>query len=660
MKLKSNFLTFEVNAEANRAAFILDEKPDAKSADADFWRIILDDGLRTEIPVVSTQQKGRVTERDGALVIEYDKLISEYGDEYDVYFKITVECVDGLLQFTPYVENKQDARVNECFCPLADFTELYGEKKKDIIYWPNGLGSKIEDPWGTLEAMTKNYYAHDDREVFWHHMYPRSTMGWFGIESNGKFLYVGRHDDKFRLCFLTARHRIHSTPSNIMVGTDHFPMARKGEAIEIPATTIGIIDGDWRAAADYYRAWADKTFFKVVKKDKWVTEMTGWQRIIMRSQYGEDYYKASDLPKVYLEGAKRGIHTIFLFAWWKEGMDRNYPIYKEPYEGAWAELKENIAKVREMGGRVILECNCHFLDPHTDYYKEFGQDLVILDINGNEYRPAFVYPGRGEIRATYGAHQFPIVCAGTQMWRDQFASQLKLMNDEMQPDCLFADCYGGCPHQPCFNTKHDHGNRVDQEWIYHRIMFEDAEKYCAEQNKVFAAEVVTDIAAAYTQFIHGLINVDFQIKGTAFPALFRYTFPEVITTERGIRCPEGDFAKQLKYSLCYGVRLDAELYVCRADLGRDEKYAEAIAHYAEHLDKYGEFYYYGKFTVIDNTELPYYIKRTEYYDAEGKRVMRVLYNASRDEQSACGVTLAPDEMRYDIFDADEYKKMLEI
>ena len=127
MILKSNFLTFEINDEANRAAFILDEKPDAKSADSDFWRIILDDGLRTEIPVISAQQKGSVTEHDGALVIEYDKLISEYGDEYDVYFKITVECVDGLLRFTPYIENRQEARVNECFCPLADFTELFGD-----------------------------------------------------------------------------------------------------------------------------------------------------------------------------------------------------------------------------------------------------------------------------------------------------------------------------------------------------------------------------------------------------------------------------------------------------------------------------------------------------------------------------------------------------
>ncbi len=662
MKLETKYLSFNINTDATDVYFAIAGKEEAAAHGSDFWRLILDDGMRTEIPVISAMQKGNVSKGEDTVTIEYDSLLSEYGDRYDIYFKITVEKdKDGMLVFTPYIENGSDARVNECFCPLCDFTELFGDKTGDIIYMPNGLGQRVEDPWEYLRSMTYKYYFHDEREVFWHLHYPRATMGWFGIESSGKFLYVGRHDKEFRHCFLTVKQKIHTSPTNLMVGVDHFPMARRGECIEIAPTVVGIFDGDWRAGADYYRAWADATFFKVTKKDKWVRELTGWQRIIMRSQYGEDYYKASDLPRVYEAGAKRGIHTIFLFAWWKEGMDRGYPIYKEPYEGAWAELKENIAKVREMGGRVILECNCHFLDPSTDYYREFGDEVKIIDINGNEIRPAFVYPGRGELRVSYGAVQFPIVCAGTERWREQFHSQFELMNREFAPDCLFADCYGGCPYQPCFNTKHDHGNRVDEEWKYHRMMFDRAEKYCEDEGRVFGAEVVTDIAASYTQFIHGLVNVDFNIKGTQYAPLFRYTFPEVITTERGIRCPEGDYFKQLKYALCMGVRLDAELYVCRRDLSCDEKYADAIEFYTSHLDRYAEFYYYGSFTVIDTSPLPYYIKRGEYYDEKRQKVMRVLYNASSlKEANVCGVTLGADSIRYDIFDAEEYKKMLSI
>ncbi len=656
MKLQTKNLTFNISPKASDAFFAIPGKEETAAHGSDFWRLILDDGMRTEIPVVSAMQKGEVSECDGKIIIEYSTLVSEYGDSYDIYFKITVEKnADGMLVFTPVVENRADVRVNECFCPLCDFTELFGDKKKDVIYMPNGLGQRVENPWDFMKSLIPAYYYHDEREVFWHLHYPRASMGWFGVESNGKFLYVGRHDEQFRYCFLTVKQRIHSQPSNLMVGVDHFPMAKRGERIEIASTTVGILDGDWRAGADCYRAWADATFFKVTEKDKWVREMTGWQRIIMRSQYGEDYYKASDLVHVYEVGAKRGIHTLFLFAWWKAGMDRGYPIYEEPYEGAWAELKAAIARIRELGGRVILECNCHFIDPASEFYKTFGDEVKIIDINGNELRRAFVYPGRGELRVTYGHVQFPVVCSGTQRWRDQFHSQFVLMNEEIAPDCLFADCYGGCPFQPCFNEKHEHGGRVDEEWKYHRMIFERAEQYCEDEGRVFGAEVVTDIAASYTQFIHGLVNVDFQIRGTQFAPLFRYTFPEVITTERGIRCSEGDYLRQLKYALVMGVRLDAELFVCRRDLSYDEKYAQAAEFYTGKLDEYGEFYYYGKFTVIDTTPLPYHIKRAEYLSEDGQRVMRVLYNASSSECEACGLTLAPDEMKYEIFNIKNYK-----
>ncbi|MBQ7661209.1 MAG: hypothetical protein IJS44_04070 [Clostridia bacterium] len=659
MVLTTAFLNFEINREGNRASFVINEKPQSAAGGSDFWRLILDDGMRTEIPVCSHEQSGRVVQAaDDRLVITYDTLRSEYGDVYDISLCVTVEVCDGLLKFTPSLENHtKDTRINECYCPLADFTELCGEKSQDALYWPHGLGRRVENPWEYLRSQNAAYYAHDDREVTMRLSYPRASMGWYGVQSGNRFLYVARYDEDFRFCFLTVHQTIHASPLNMMLGVDHFPMARPGEKLTLPSSVVGLLDGDWRAGAGRYRAWADAHFFTVTKKEDWVKKLTGWQRIIMRSQYGEDYYKAEDLPRMYAAGAKYGIHTLFLFAWWKEGMDRNYPIYTEPYEGAFKALSENIKKVQDMGGRVILECNCHFMDPKTDYYKTFGDEVKLLDINGNEYRPSFVYSGRGEFRTHWGAVQFPLCCSGTARWRNQVLSQLRQMGD-LGADCVFADCYGGCPSQPCFNDKHEHGNRVDEDWIYHRKFFADAVDYCDKAGKVLATEIVTDIAASYTQFIHGLINVDFKIKGDAFPALFRYTFPEVITTDRGIRAPEGDFAKQLRYALTHGVRLDAELYVCRAALDRDEAYAKEIGFYTEHLDRYGEFFYDGKFTVIDTAKLPYYIKRGEYLSADGKRVMRVLYNASKEEAKACGATLAPDEVRFDIFDTEIYRANL--
>ena len=656
MLLQTKNLQFAIDENGANAGFIIKGKEDAAVRTSDYFRLILDDGLRTEIAIMSHKQTGVAKMVGDKLVVTYDKLVSEYGDTYDVKFTVTVEIENGMFKFTPAVKNNtKNVRINECFCPLADFNELYGAEEDDVIYFPNGLGTRVENPWKFMKDMTSVWYQHDEYEIFWHYHYPRATMGWFGIESNGHFLYVGRHDEKARHCFMTVKQRIHADPLNLMVGIDHFPMARPGEELELPPTVLGILDGDWRAGADFYRAWADKTFFKVTKKHDWVKKMVGWQRIIMRSQYGEDYYKASDLPKIYEEGAKRGIHTIFLFAWWKEGMDRNYPTYEEPYPGAFKELSDNIKKVQDMGGSIILECNCHFLDPHNPYYKEFGDEVKIIDINGNEVRPAFVYPGRGEFRATYGSHQFPICCSGTERWRNQVLSQLKQMGD-LGADCVFADCFCGCPYQPCFNDRHAHGARVDEEWVGHRKFFESAVEYCDSADKVFAGEVVTDVAASYTQFIHGLVNVDFKIKSNQFPALFRYTFPEVITTERGIRDSEGASPKQMRAALTTGVRLDCELYVCRRDIGCDEGYSAMVKEYADHMNKYSEFYFDGLFTVIDTSKLPYYVKRGEFYNADKTKVLRVLYNASENAVEACGVTIDADSLRFDVFDVNEYNK----
>lgn len=657
MRISAGDLHFEIEENGSAAGFIQDGQDAAAVRGGDFWRLILDDGQRTEIPVRSSKQSGKAALEGGVLTVHYDRLVSDYGDSYTIALTVEVTAEDGLLRFVPTIENgTQDVRVNECFCPLCDFETLGGDKKTDALYLPQGLGRRIENPWAHLESMTGAYYSHGTEEVFLHIPYPHASMGWFGIESGNRFLYVARYDPKMRHCFMTVRQRIHHDPLDLMVGFDHFPMALPGESLRMPPVVVGLLDGDWRVAARRYRAWADTNFFKVQPKAEWVQNMTGWQRIILRSQYGEDYYTARDLPRLYQEGAKYGVHTLFLFAWWKEGMDRAYPIYKEPYIGAFDELRENIRAVQAMGGRVILECNCHFLDLAGDYYKTYGDEVKILTINGDEVRPSFVYPGMGEFRAAYGARPFALCCAGTVRWRDQLMKQMEQLRS-LEADCLFADCYGGTPYQPCFNRRHEHGARVDEEWISHRKFFDRAVDYCQKEDRVFACEIVTDIAAAYVQFIHGLINVDFKIKSDAFPALFRYTFPEVITTERGIRSEEGDFDRQLRAALVCGMRLDAELYVCRADLSRSPKYAAEVKRYTDLLNEYAPYLLRGRFTVLDTAPLPYCIKRGEYYSEDGKTVLRILYNAAKETaETVAGITLAPDEMRFDIFDRKAYEK----
>ena len=225
-------------------------------------------------------------------------------------------------------------------------------------------------------------------------------------------------------------------------------------------------------------------------------------------------------------------------------MDNGYPEYNEPYPGAYKVLEENIRKVQEMGGHVILVCNAHFVDKSTDYYKKYGQEVELLNIEGNSYPKRFAYSGLGEFNSSYRGTDFAICCFGSERWRKQVISQLKMMGDDFGADCVFADCVGGCPMQPCFNPTHEHGYRPDGEWTGHRKFFQEAMDYSYASGKVFGTEVLTDIAASYTQFVHSLVNAEFKIKSNLCPEMFRYTFPEVITSCRHIQNSYGDFAKQ--------------------------------------------------------------------------------------------------------------------
>jgi type III secretion system FlhB-like substrate exporter len=199
------------------------------------------------------------------------------------------------------------------------------------------------------------------------------------------------------------------------------------------------------------------------------------------------------------------------------------------------------------------------VDPASDFYKAHGKEVLIRTINGDEHRPSFVYPGFGEFRSLYGARQFPVACSGTALWRDTVFSQLELMQNTFDPDSLFVDCYGAAPTQPCFNDAHEHGARIDREWPCRRKFFDRAVAYCNGIGKPLATEIATDIAASYTQFIHsGLGFGDLAPNSEQFPALFRYTFPEVIVSNRGVRNAEGEFAKKLRNCLVYGIRYDAE------------------------------------------------------------------------------------------------------
>lgn len=646
LALATKNLKFEIEADATAARFVL---PANGKTDGDFWRLILDDGERVEMPVMSRHQRGRVARRgEDALVIAYDEVKTEYGDTYPIRLTLEVVRRGELLAFTPTVENRaRGVRVNECFAPLVTFDGVAGPKKDDVIFMPKGLGQRAGDPYAKMESLSQYYYNHDQHETFWHQPYPRASMCWFGVQSGDKFLYVSRQDPELRLCFLTARHTIKG--GDLMLGIDHWPMATEGETLTFAPTVVGLLDGGWRAGADDYRRWAEGAFYKAPPcADERVRRMTGFSRLVLKTSFGEDCFKISDIPRMYERTRACGLDGLFLFAWWRRGMDRSYPDYVEAYPGAFDELRRNLEEVRRRGGFTILECNFTFMSKDTPYWREHGEATAMRDIWGEYVTPSFGYPGYGEYCYEFGKRKFYEGCTGTRPWRDQMARQVRLLG-ELGGDVVFMDCFGGAPFQGCFDARHEHGKRVDADWRFRRLIYQDAADHVKSIGRTLGNEIVTDVAASYSPFIHGLVNVTLDPTSEEYPPMFRYTFPKLITTNRGMHgSDQPRWEEKLRSCLVYGLRFDAELYVCRGIIDEDPPYAKVVRECADTMRKYGEFYFDGTFTVVDDTPLPRAVKRGDFLNADGTKRLTVWYNTSKKPyKTGVGkLVLKPGQMKF--------------
>ncbi|MDR1788987.1 MAG: DUF6259 domain-containing protein [Opitutaceae bacterium] len=640
-------LVFSINTDASAARFSIPGSPMSQPQNPSFWRLILNDDRLSEIPVFSNAQSGRAEFRDGSLLIHYDFLTAQNGAAYDIALDIVIRPQNGLLSFHPTLANN-DSRVRalELQCPVIEASNLCGPRRDDILYMPHATGRRLPNPWDALRAHSTDYLANDESEISWIVPYPRGSMAWMGVETGGRFLYLGRHDDKIRNCLLIARRDAqHVKKPNLALAIAHMPAARPGEKIALPPACAGLLPGDWRSGASTYRAWASAAFFKPVKINNWVREMNGWQRLILRSQYGRDYYTADDLPRLFETGNKHGINALFLFGWWNSGMDAGYPEYDisgEPY----IKLKENIKKVQDAGGHVILVCNANMIDPQTEFYKKHGANIIRHDINGNPYVSSFVYSDYSALRRLFAARQFHAVCYSSELWREQLMKQGRLMR-EFSPHCLFYDIFGSEPHQPCFNDKHPHGPRVDEDWSARRALYTQLANLCGPN--VLATEITVDIAAAHVQFIHTNDGFSGRESPAFFPQMFRQTFPEVILSNRGVRDESPGFDKKLKRAFLLGLIFDVEIFRCRGNLSDVPEYAKLVGELSKKRQQYKDFLINGKYSLTDNNRQAPNIYCAEYESADASRRLRILYNAGSEPFTSqkYGLTLRPDELRFD-------------
>ena len=651
-----NLLKFRLSEDASRIEWSAEGTPLAGTAGGDFWRIMADDGYYIEMTVHSADQKGTVRTDGNRTVITYDGLVTDAGRQLDVRLTLTITDTGEKYIFDACVENHSDARINELEYPYIDLNRLCGEREDDLLFRPAGLGERIKNPWRALASAHTEYMSSDYNEIKSTIVYPRpGTMTWMGIQSDKYFLYVGRHDERTRACCLlnAIQPREVSVP-RLVSSICHYPFARNGESICTPPVVVTLAEGDWRIGSDIYGAFARSTYYHPVEPRKWVKNMTGWQRIILRHQFGEIFWKYADLPRLYLEGKQYGLDTLLVFGWWRGRFDNGYPHYEaDPELGGADGLREAIAEVQRLGGHVILYNNGILIDKNTEFYREHHLEAARIDIDGNEYEDHYKFENNGTVLRNYGYKSFVDACQATKVWHDKLIEngRLKL---SFSPDSIFFDQIGG-RSKLCFNPAHEHGYRPDDEMVYRRRNLRDLRALLGPDQAI-GTECVNDTAICEVDYIHGcdrgagLRSSLSAPTATVFPYMFRRTFPEPVITNRWIHDCRRGWRDDLNHAFIFGMRFDVAIWRCRK-IG-----VAGLPEYGEHLkklldlkEKYRRFFYdweNGRFVCDTALDLPEGIFCCEYKNGDER--MFALRSAADETLTfeVCGrsVILAPQDV----------------
>lgn len=637
---------------SNKLTFSADGFAPAFLADADFWRLHLDYcevGRQNELGVYSRDQvPSLVTQCDGVLTVHYDSLLAEDGTRHAIGLTLTVREADGALLYAAEIDNRSEARVNELQYPFIELAYSATESKEDLLYIPLGLGQRVQDPLTFIKKGHTEYMAADYKNVWRHFAYPgQFSMPWVCFQHGGHTLSLSRRDATWRLSgfVLGTGPREEKRPRFIMT-VSSYPAVLPGERLSMEGYRFALCDTDWREEAASYRAWANCTYLADIVDEKGripmkesIKSLHGWQRIILKHQYGEIFHTYHDLPRIYRDGEKYGIRMILLFAWWKEGMDSGYPNYMpdEALGGAEA-LRDAIREINKMGGKVVLYSNGHIIDVNTDYYREEGWQYTMKNIEMQEYREYYKFSNNGTMLRFGGLKTFVCGCHGTHPWRDKI-EELAERHLSLGSNGTFFDQLS-CAFRLCFDKSHEHGNRIDLDPQF-RVENVRRIRAMVNEDQWFGSEWASDRLSPLMDFTHGCGN------GTAFqedsyPYIYRYTFPEVLISNRKAHDEKAIFRRELNYAFIHGMLFDVGLYRCRIDsMDGCRAYAERVKRLTDLREQYLRFFTDGKYD-LPSVELPQGMKGVEY--TLGDERVLALWNDTKEQVAFRGTVIDANEV----------------
>jgi hypothetical protein len=568
------------------------------------WRIYYQSPNEKEIQVTGEGELPKIRADRNRILIIYKSL--EQGSLH-IGLTLTITLEDDYIRFASDIENHEPHTiVRELHYPLVGNVNLPEDHKLFTTYAGGQLYPHVKDY--IIVAGNKNPYmtpAQYYRQLPL--QYPNNDVAanCFALIGEQQGLYFGSHDKSFQNTY----HGLRVYPdtsgrfTRLEAGIYKYPNCTFDQHWSCDANVVTPYSGTWHETSRLYRQWAN-TWWDHRSTPSWVKKMKSWQRIIFRHQYGTYLFRYNDLPgRVKQVGASVGANAVMFFGWWQDGMDHGNPDYDaDSTQGGEEGLKRAIAQYNEGGNHVMLYFNGKLIDRESRFYRSgAATPLTFKDNTGAEITENYKFTGMGSFLGAYDTRSFVVADTRYPLWRKMMLEWADRAYD-LGVSSIFFDQMGSVEKT---GVNWDTSGEYPIPYLFHIADKAETLKlirdHIATKDPEFAigTEHLTDVTCQYCDFIHS--------SGTlTFIDWFRYTFPEIIISDRGIR-DDSDIERRVNFTLLKGLRNDIEIYRCRDLIDKTPHYQSYLAQANAIKERYSRLLLEGifrdkeGFSISDNT-----------------------------------------------------------
>lgn len=545
----------------------------------ELWSLCLATDECQEIEVCSSGDP-EINELEDGLEMRYSEVCDSLGRIYDIDVKVIISAADGKLAMgIELANNVPGTVVRECRFPVLKLSPA-AEK----FAWRNSQKAGTVHP--SIEAWKNSklnaapgYQGLDEvfrREIL-HYPGKMATTNSYILDGGDEGVYLGSHDTSFQTTLHIAQANVEDSSVNMMMVK--LPFLEAGKSFVCRDFILSAYSGTWHKGADIYREFLVKNIAlpQIPEKLKF---FNGWERLILRTQYGENLFTYRDLPAAAAELKECGVDSLLIFGWHSGGHDNDYPNYCVSESlGGYDEFKKAIAQVKAMGIQVNLYSNGQLIDRTSEFYRSgAGPRSAIRDIRGVEESQRWGFSGYGIYNSYFGGRTFSRACPCAAEMTEKLYEFVDLAYD-LGADGVFFDQLGsGDPI--CFAPDHGHEVPFTRIMTARRDMLLKLREYAHSKGLTIGIEHASDITAGCVDYVHSMPGgaaVRGKITDGVKPFIptdfeyFHYVFPEAQISNREIR-DDNDIERRVNRMLLFGLQTDVEIKRCRAAIGTTPHY----------------------------------------------------------------------------------------